>query len=162
MITSDAFRHSTIPLTHGRGAVPVVGFGTLITDLVETKRATTTALEEEEEEEEEGEWAMPCGRRSRPERFSERTCSSPRSCGTATIAQSASSPPSMRAFVDFNSTMPIAIYDDGVTLAETWGAMEALVDDGHCGAIGLSDIILDTLREIVAVAGISRIAPISS
>jgi hypothetical protein len=48
MTTSDEVRQSTIPLTHGRGAVPVVGFGTLITDLVETKRATTTALEEEE------------------------------------------------------------------------------------------------------------------
>ena len=32
-------------LTHGRGAIPVVGFGTLITDLAETKRATMTALE---------------------------------------------------------------------------------------------------------------------
>ena len=46
------------------------------------------------------------------------------------------------------------IYDDGVTLAETWSAMEALVDDGRCGAIGLSDITLDKLREIVAVARI--------
>jgi diketogulonate reductase-like aldo/keto reductase len=46
------------------------------------------------------------------------------------------------------------IYDDGVTLAETWGAMEALVDDGHCGAIGLSDITLEKLREIVAIARI--------
>jgi len=29
--------------------------------------------------------------------------------GTAIIARSASSPPSMQVFVDFNSTMPIAI-----------------------------------------------------
>jgi diketogulonate reductase-like aldo/keto reductase len=44
------------------------------------------------------------------------------------------------------------IYDDGVTLAETWQALEQLVDDGVCGAIGVSDISLDTLRELVAVA----------
>jgi diketogulonate reductase-like aldo/keto reductase len=46
------------------------------------------------------------------------------------------------------------IYDSGVTLAETWQAMERLVDDGHCRAIGLSDITLPKLREIVAVARI--------
>src|SRR6202012_3892803 len=46
------------------------------------------------------------------------------------------------------------IYDDGVTLGETWHAMERLVDDGDCGAIGLWDIGLEKLREIVAVARI--------
>jgi diketogulonate reductase-like aldo/keto reductase len=46
------------------------------------------------------------------------------------------------------------IYDSGVTLAETWGALERLVDEGHCKAIGLSDITLEKLREIVAVARI--------
>jgi len=46
------------------------------------------------------------------------------------------------------------IYDSGVTLVETWRAMERLVDDGHCKAIGLSDIGLDKLREIVAAARI--------
>jgi diketogulonate reductase-like aldo/keto reductase len=46
------------------------------------------------------------------------------------------------------------VYDPGVTLAETWGAMERLVDEGHCKSIGLSDITLEKLREIVAVARI--------
>jgi len=46
------------------------------------------------------------------------------------------------------------IYDSGVSLAETWQAMERLVDDGHCRSIGLSDITLEKLREIVAVARI--------
>lgn len=46
------------------------------------------------------------------------------------------------------------IYDSGVTLTETWGALERLVDEGHCKSIGLSDITLDKLREIVSVARI--------
>ncbi len=39
-------------------------------------------------------------------------------------------------------------------MAETWGALERLVDDGRCRAIGLSDVTLEKLREIVAVARI--------
>ena len=46
------------------------------------------------------------------------------------------------------------IYDTGVTLAETWGALERLVDDGRCHTIGLSDIGLKQLQEIVAIARI--------
>ena len=40
------------------------------------------------------------------------------------------------------------MYDDGVTLLETWGAMEQLVDEGKCRAIGLSDVDLVQLEEI--------------
>jgi diketogulonate reductase-like aldo/keto reductase len=46
------------------------------------------------------------------------------------------------------------IYDSGVTLLETWQALERLVDDGQCKSIGLSDITLEKLREIVAAARI--------
>ncbi len=35
------------------------------------------------------------------------------------------------------------LYDRDVTLLETWRAMEDLVDQGRCRAIGLSDIGLD-------------------
>ena len=41
------------------------------------------------------------------------------------------------------------VYDDGVTLEETWAAMEALVDEGLSRAIGLSDIDVEGTRKIV-------------
>ena len=46
------------------------------------------------------------------------------------------------------------VYDDGVTLEETWAAMEALVDEGLAGAIGLSDIDVDGARRIIDTAQI--------
>jgi len=46
------------------------------------------------------------------------------------------------------------IYDDGVTLLDTWRAMESLADQSKCGAIGLSDVLLETLVPIYAAARI--------
>src|SRR4029077_8468024 len=46
------------------------------------------------------------------------------------------------------------LYDRGVTLLETWRAMESLVDRGKCRAIGLSDITLDGLLPIYESARI--------
>jgi hypothetical protein len=40
-----SLRYTRIPLTHGSGAFPAVGFGTPIPDPVATKQATKTALE---------------------------------------------------------------------------------------------------------------------
>ena len=40
------------------------------------------------------------------------------------------------------------IYDDGVTLSETWDAMERLVDERKCRAIGLSDVGFAHVAEI--------------
>ena len=48
------------------------------------------------------------------------------------------------------------VYDRGVTLLDTWRAMETLVDGGKCRAIGLSDIGLDELKAIYEA---SRIKP---
>jgi aldehyde reductase len=46
------------------------------------------------------------------------------------------------------------LYDHGVTLLETWRAMESLVDQGKCRAIGLSDIGLDGLLPVYESARI--------
>lgn len=46
------------------------------------------------------------------------------------------------------------IYDNDVTLLDTWKAMELLVDQGKSRAIGLSDVNIEQLREIYEAARI--------
>lgn len=48
------------------------------------------------------------------------------------------------------------IYDNAVTLLDTWRAMESLVDHGKCRAIGLSDI---SLNELLPIYESARIKP---
>ena len=48
MAAPDTLRYAKIPLTHGShgsGAIPALGFGTLIPDPLATEQATKTALE---------------------------------------------------------------------------------------------------------------------
>ncbi|MDB5391262.1 MAG: aldo/keto reductase, diketogulonate reductase, partial [Planctomycetaceae bacterium] len=46
------------------------------------------------------------------------------------------------------------IYDKSVTLLDTWRALEGLVDEGRCKAIGLSDVSLEQVKGIFDVARI--------
>ena len=48
------------------------------------------------------------------------------------------------------------IYDNGVTLLDTWRALEGLVDHGRCRAIGLSDV---GLNELLPLYESARIKP---
>ena len=48
------------------------------------------------------------------------------------------------------------IYDRGVTLFDTWKAMENLVDAGRCRAIGLSDV---SLKQLLPIYEAARIKP---
>jgi len=48
------------------------------------------------------------------------------------------------------------LYDHGVTLLDTWRAMESLVGKGRCRAIGLSDI---SLNELLPIYESARIKP---
>jgi diketogulonate reductase-like aldo/keto reductase len=185
MTTSDALRYSRIQLTHGSGAMPAVGFGTLIPDPVATKQATKTALEV-------GFRHLDCAERygneeavgdAMREAFEAGTLQRADVFVTTKLWNTNHRPERVRpAFdgsrrrlqVDYVDCYLIhtpyafqpgddqdprddrgqVIYDTGVTLADTWRALERLVDDGVCGAIGLSDITLDRLREIVAIARI--------
>ena len=185
MATPDTLRYRRIPLTHGTGAIPAVGFGTLIPDPVATKQATKTALEVgfrhldcAERYRNEGavgdamQEAFKAGRIRREDVFvTTKLWNTNHRPERVKPAFDASRGRLQLDYVDcYLIHTPFAfrpgddqdprdergqvIYDRGVTLVDTWRALERLVDDGQCRAIGLSDITLDKLREIVAAARI--------
>jgi diketogulonate reductase-like aldo/keto reductase len=185
MATPDTLRYTAIPLAHGSGAMPALGFGTLIPDPVVTKRATKAALEA-------GFRHLDCSERYRNESAVGEAMQEVFKAGTlrredvfvTTKLWNNNHRPervlpafeaSLRrlqldyvdcylihtpyAFQPGNEQDPRdaqgqVIYDTGVTLAETWQAMERLVDEGRCKSIGLSDIGLEGLKQIVAIARI--------
>jgi alcohol dehydrogenase (NADP+) len=185
MHTSDSFRNTTIPLVHGNGAIPAVGFGTLIPDPVAAKQAVKTALEvgfrhidgaEAYRNEDVVGHALKeafddgivrreelfvtmklWNNNHRPERVKPAIEASLRRLQLDYLDGYLIHTPF--AFQPGDEQYPKdeegrPIYDTGVTLLETWRAMERLVDEGKCKSIGLSDIRLDKLQEIVANARI--------
>jgi diketogulonate reductase-like aldo/keto reductase len=185
MATADPLRYTKIPLRHGSGAMPAVGFGTLIPDPLVTKQATMAALEV-------GYRHFDCAERYRNEEavgdamqaaFRAATVRREDVFITTKLWNSNHRPERVKhAFeaslrrlqIDYADCYLIhtpfafepgdeqdprdelgqVIYDPGVTLVDTWRALESLVDEGNCKAIGLSDVTLEKLREIVAVARI--------
>jgi len=185
MATQDTLRYTRIPLAHGTGAAPAVGFGTLIPDPVATRQATKTALEvgfrhfdcaERYRNEEAVGTAMQdvfkegkvrreevfvttklWNTNHRPERVKPAFEASLRRLQLDYAdCYIIHTPFAFRPGEDFHPTdaQGQLAYDTGVTLLDTWQALERLVDEGRCKAIGLSDITLEKLREIVPAARI--------
>ena len=116
MAAPDTLRYTKIPLTHGSGAIPALGFGTLIPDPIVTKQATKTALEV-------GFRHFDCAERYRNEQAVGDAMQEVFKAGTIQrkdvfvttklwnniIVLSGSNPPSRRVASDSDSTMSIAI-----------------------------------------------------
>ena len=183
MIESSDFRIKKLPLNHGAGHIPALGFGTLIPDAAVTMSATRAALEA-------GFRHFDCAERYR----NEREVGEALQAGLAGIAREdlfvttklwntnhrpERVEPAFEASLDrlrlnyldlYLIHTPFAfqpgeehdprdqngnvLYDRDVTLLDTWRAMESLVDRGRCRAIGLSDIDLNMLLPIYESARI--------
>lgn len=181
----DELRDTRLPIVHGRGAMPAVGFGTLFKDLSVTTQAIRHALET-------GFRHFDCAERYRNEESVGVAIKEYLDTGKArredlfitTKLWNTNHRPERvlpafeascrRLQVDYIDCYLIhtpfafepgdnqdprdafghVIYDTGVTLLQTWQALERLVDEGRCRSIGLSDITLDALKAIVEVARI--------
>ena len=187
MIESSDFRTKRMPLNHGAGHMPVLGFGTLIPDAAATISATRDALEA-------GFRHFDCAERYRNEREVGEALQAGLAAGgiaredifvTTKLWNTNHRPervePAFEASLDrlglnyldlYLIHTPFAfqpgdeqdprdqngnvLYDRGVTLLDTWRAMESLVDRGRCRAIGLSDI---SLNELLPIYESARIKP---
>ncbi len=185
MSSSADFRNAKIPLSHGAGQIPVLGFGTLIPDAAVTISASRDALEA-------GFRHFDCAERYGNERevgealqagLAAKGIAREELFVTTKLWNTNHRPervkPAFEASLDrlrlnyldlYLIHTPFAfqpgdnqdprdqngnvLYDRGVTLLDTWRAMESLVDDGRCRAIGLSDITLDGLLPIYESARI--------
>jgi diketogulonate reductase-like aldo/keto reductase len=183
MPTPDMLRHTTIPLNHGSGAMPALGFGTLIPDPLATRQATKAALEA-------GFRHFDCSERYRNEDAVGEAMQEVFAAGkiqrkdvfvTTKLwnnnhrperVQPAFEASLRRLQLDYADCYIIhtpfafqpgdeqdprdaqgqVIYDSGVTLLDTWHALERLVDGGRCKSIGLSNVNLERLQEVVAAA----------
>jgi alcohol dehydrogenase (NADP+) len=187
MTESSELRMKRMPLNHGGGHIPALGFGTLIPDAAVTISATRDALEA-------GFRHFDCAERYRNEREVGEALQAGLGAGgiaredifvTTKLWNSNHRPervgPAFEASLDrlrlnyldlYLIHTPYAfqpgdeqdprdqngnvLYDHGVTLLDTWRAMESLVDHGKCRAIGLSDI---GLNELLPIYESARIKP---
>jgi alcohol dehydrogenase (NADP+) len=183
---SSDFRTTRMALRHGTGQMPVLGFGTLIPDPAATISATRDALHagfrhfdcaERYRNEREVGSALRAGlaegiaregifvttklwnTNHRPERVRPAFEASLEKLGLTYLdlylihTPFAFQPGDEQDPRDSSGNI---LYDRGVTLLETWSAMESLVESGRCGAIGLSDI---GLHELVPLFESARIKP---
>jgi diketogulonate reductase-like aldo/keto reductase len=185
MADIDNLRNTKIPFKHGSGAIPALGFGTLIPDPVATKTATKAALEA-------GFRALDASERYRNEKEVGEAIQEVFKAGKikredvfiATKVWNNNHRPERvkpafeaslkRLQIDYADLYLIhtpfafqpgedqdprdasgnVLYDKGINLLDTWGALERLVDEGKCKAIGLSDVDLAKTKEIVDAARI--------
>src|SRR5580700_3372332 len=184
MADSDNLRYTKMALNNG-GAIPALGFGTLIPDPVATKTATKAALEagfrafdaseryrNEKEVGEAMQEVFRAGKIKRADVFiATKVWNNNHRPERVKPAFEASL---KRLQIDYADLYLIhtpfafqpgdeqdprdangnVIYDKGVTLLDTWKALEALVDGGRCKAIGLSDVGLEQTKQIYEAARI--------
>src|SRR3954447_7274100 len=185
MVESDNLRYTKMALNNGSGAIPALGFGTLIPDPVATRTATKAALEagfrqldtsERYRTEKEVGQAMQevfkAGKFKREDVFvATKLWNNNHRPERAKPAFEASLKKLQLEYVDlYLIHTPFAfrpgdeqdprdsnghvIYDKSVTLLDTWRALERLVDEGRCKAIGLSDVSLEQAKAIFDAARI--------
>jgi alcohol dehydrogenase (NADP+) len=185
MVNPDDLRYTNIALNNGSGAIPALGFGTLIPDAVATRNATKAALEagfrlldtaeRYQTEREVGEAMQEVfkgGKVKREDVFVvTKLWNTNHRSERVKPAFEASLKKLHLDFVDlYLIHTPFAfqpgneldprdangnvIYDQGVTLPDTWRALEDLVDGGKCKAIGLSDVGLKQTQDIYDAARI--------
>ena len=185
MAAPDNLRYTKMALNNGSGAIPALGFGTLIPDPVATKNATKAALEAgfrvidtaeryrtEREVGEAMQEVFKAGKIKREDVFViTKLWNTNHRPERVKPACEASLKKLQLDFVDlYLIHTPFAfqpgdeqdprdangnvIYDQGVTLLDTWRALEGLVSEGKCKAIGLSDVSLIQVQDIVKAARI--------
>jgi diketogulonate reductase-like aldo/keto reductase len=176
---TDNLRYTKIALNNGSGAIPALGFGTLIPDPIATRNATKAALEAgfraldtaeryrtEKEVGEAMQEVFKAGKIGREKVFvATKLWNTNHRPERVRPALEASLKKLQVDYVDlYLIHTPFAfrpgdeqdprdasgkvIYDKAVTLLDTWRAMEDMVDEGKCKAIGLSDIGLEQVKEI--------------
>jgi diketogulonate reductase-like aldo/keto reductase len=185
MVEPDNLRYTRIALNNGSGAIPALGFGTLIPDPIPTRTATKAALEagfrlldaaeryrNEREVGEAIQEVFKAGEIKREEVFiATKLWNNNHRPERVKPAFEASLKRLQLDYVDLylihtpfafqpgdeqdpRDTSGNVIYDKVVTLLDTWKALEDLVDEGRCKAIGLSDVGLAQTQEIFEAARI--------